>query len=200
MWPPRAAPPTPRAGGMAAFVTTIARLPRLKTRIDIPGNFWAGTVPADRNKLFAVEVMEVEESHVITTRHTGLGVRLLQMADLDSDETSTEAAPDLWIQAKVLARFEKEHEVCLMSTITLMITMLTTMCRDAQERTTKQAADALASQLLADAPDQVHPSNGGAGGRGLIEAQASADSRYNSAVKNMFVNTEIFELTDKCLK
>ena len=142
----------------------------------------------------------MEESHVFTTRHTGPGARLLQMADLDSDEPSTEAVPDLWIQAKVFARFEKEHKVRLTSTITLMIRMLTTMCCDAQERMTKQAAGALASQLLADSPDQIDPSNGGAGGGGFLEAPASADSRYNSAVKKLFVNTEIFELTDKCFK
>ena len=60
--------------------------PSLKTRINIPGNFWTGTLPADRNKLFAVEAVEVEEMHVFGSRHTGPGARLLQMADLDSDE------------------------------------------------------------------------------------------------------------------
>ena len=74
------------------------------------------------------------------------------------------------------------------------------LASDAQERTIKQAADDLASQLLADAPEQVDPSNGGADGGGLLEAPASADSRYNSVVKKLFVNTEVFELTDKCLK
>ena len=96
---------------MAAFVTTTARLPRLKTRINIPGNFWTGTRPADRNKLFAVEVVEVEERHSFRGTHTGPGARLLQMMDLDSDEPSPEAVPDLWIQAKTFAKFEKEHKV-----------------------------------------------------------------------------------------
>ena len=103
MAPPRGGVPAPRAGGMAAFVTTTVRLPRLKTRINIPGNFWTGTLPADRNKLFAVEVVEVDEMHSFR--------RLLQMMDLDSDEPSPEAAPDLWIQAKTFAKFEKEHKV-----------------------------------------------------------------------------------------
>ena len=40
-------------------------------------------------------------------------MRLQQMADLDSDEPSPEAVPDLWIQAKIFARFEKEHKVSL---------------------------------------------------------------------------------------
>ena len=96
---------------MAAFFTTTARLPRLKTRINIPGNFWTGTRPADRNKLFAVEVVEVEERHSFRGTHTGPGARLLQMMDLHSDEPSPEAVPDLWIQAKTFAKFEKEHKV-----------------------------------------------------------------------------------------
>ena len=96
---------------MAAFVTTTARLPRLKTRINIPGHFWTGTLPADRNKLFAVEVVELEDMHTFASRHTGPGARLLQMMDLDSDEPPTEAVPDLWIQAKTFAKFEKEHKV-----------------------------------------------------------------------------------------
>ena len=98
---------------MAAFVTTTARLPRLKTRINIPGHFWAGTRPADRNKLFAVEVVEVEDMDTFrgSSRNTGPGARLLQMMDLDSDEPSPEAVPDLWIQAKTFAKFEKEHKV-----------------------------------------------------------------------------------------
>ena len=98
---------------MAASVTTTARLPRLKTRINIPGNFWTGTRPADRNKLFAVEVVEVEEMHSFRGTHTGPGARLLQMMDLDSDEPSPEAEPDLWIQAKIFARFEKENKISL---------------------------------------------------------------------------------------
>ena len=107
MAPPRWGAPAPRAGGMAAFVTATARFPRLKTRISTPGNLWTGALPADRNTLFAVEVVEVEESHVFGSRHTGPGVRLLQMADLDSDKPPPEAVPDLWIQAKIFARFEK---------------------------------------------------------------------------------------------
>ena len=54
--------------------------------------------------------------------------------------------------------------------------------------------------LLADAPEQVDPSNDVAGGGGLLEARASADSRYNSVVKKLFVNTETYEITEKCLK
>ena len=113
MAPPRGGRPSSTSRGMTACVTTTARLPRPKTRINIPGNFWTGTIPADRNKLFAVEVVEVEESHVFTTRNTGPGARLLQMADLDSDEPSPEAMPDLWIQAKIFARFEKENKISL---------------------------------------------------------------------------------------
>jgi len=68
------------------------------------------------------------------------------------------------------------------------------------QRTTKEAADSLASQLLADEPERVDPSNGGAGGGGLLEAPASADSRYNSVVKKLLVNTETYEIREKCLK
>lgn len=96
---------------MAAFVTTTARLPRLKTRINIPGHFWTGTLPADRNKLFAVEVVELEEMHVFRGSRNGPGARLLQMMDLDSDEPFPDAVPDLWIQAKTFAEFEKKHKV-----------------------------------------------------------------------------------------
>ena len=74
------------------------------------------------------------------------------------------------------------------------------LASDAQERTAKEAADSLASQLLADEPERVDPSNGGAGGGGLLEAPASADSRHNSVVKKLLVNTETYEMTEKCLK
>ena len=50
-------------------------LPRLKTQINIPGHFWIGTLPADRSKLFAVEVAEVEESHVFTTENPKVSER-----------------------------------------------------------------------------------------------------------------------------
>ena len=55
----------------------------------------------------------MEEMHVFGSRHTGPGARLLQMADLDSDEPSPEAVPGLWIQAKIFARFQNEHKVSL---------------------------------------------------------------------------------------
>ena len=70
----------------------------------------------------------------------------------------------------------------------------------AQERTAKEAADSLASQLLAEEPDRVDPSNGGTGGGGLLEAPAAADLRYASVVKKLFTNTETYEITEKCLK
>ena len=82
--------------------------------------------------------------------------------------------------------------------------MLTTMCLlagGAQDRTVKEAADSLASQLLADEPEAANgDAGGGGGGDGLLEAPASADSRYASVVKKLFTNTETFEITEKCLK
>ena len=63
----------------------------------------------------------------------------------------------------------------------------------------KEAADSLASQLLADEPEAANGDAGG-GGDGLLEAPASADSRYASVVKKLFTNTETFEITEKCLK
>mgnify|MGYP000703885641 CR=1 FL=1 len=62
-----------------------------------------------------------------------------------------------------------------------------------------KAADSLASQLLADEPEAANGDAGG-GGDGLLEAPASADSRYASVVKKLFTNTETFEITEKCLK
>ena len=65
----------------------------------------------------------------------------------------------------------------------------------------KEAADSLASQLLADEPEAANgDAGGGGGGDGLLEAPASADSRYASVVKKLFTNTETFEITEKCLK
>lgn len=96
---------------MAAFVTVRARLPRIGARINLPGSFWTGCPAADKAKLFAVTVVEVEENHVFTARQTGPGARLMQMADLDSDEESPEAVPNLWITAKTFSDFEKKHKV-----------------------------------------------------------------------------------------
>lgn len=87
-----------------------------------------------------------------------------------------------------------------MSTITHAHVNDNVLAGDAQERTAKEAADSLASQLLAEEPDRVDPTNGGAAGGGLLEAPPSADSRYNSVVKKLFTNTETYEITEKCLK
>lgn len=113
---PRAGTPAARpgaggAGSMAAFVTTTARLPNVGSRINIPGSFWTGCPPSDKAKLFAVVVVEASQSHRFNPRTTGPGVRLQQMADLDSDEVSEDAVPDLWMLAKVWHDFEKIHKV-----------------------------------------------------------------------------------------
>ena len=107
-----AAPAAPTGrGGMAAFVTREVRLPRLGSRIDIPGSFWTGTAPADRNRLFAVVVIEVATDHRFNARTAGAAVRLQQMADLDSDEVSPDAVSDLWMLARVWHDYEKAHKV-----------------------------------------------------------------------------------------
>ena len=109
----RGAPPAAPTGrgGTAAFVTREVRLPKLGSRIDIPGSFWTGTAPADRNRLFAVVVIEQAKHHRFNARTAGPAVRLQQMADLDSDEISLDAVPGLWVLAKVWHDYEKAHKV-----------------------------------------------------------------------------------------
>ena len=96
---------------MAAFVTREVRLPNIGSRIDIPGSFWTGTAPADRHRLFAVVVLEQAQNHRFNARTAGPAVRLQQMADLDSDEISSEAVPDLWMLAKVWHDYEKARKI-----------------------------------------------------------------------------------------
>lgn len=96
---------------MNAFVVREVRLPKLGVRINIPGSFWTGTPAAERAKLFAVTVVEVNENHRFNQRVSGPGARLQLMKDLDSDELSSEDVPNLWIQAKVFAEFERTHKV-----------------------------------------------------------------------------------------
>ena len=87
------------------------RIPRLGSRIDIPGSFWTGTAPADRNRLFAIVVIEQAQNHRFNARTAGPSVRLQQMADLDSDEMSPDAVSGLWMLAKVWHDYEKAHKV-----------------------------------------------------------------------------------------